>query len=464
MNLFGYFDLGRRAIAAFNLGAQIAGDNIANAATPGYARRRAELVPGRLVPVPGGWLDQGVDVARIVRMEDRFLQSALERETGGLGFAEERLRGLRLVESVFGEIEGAGIASALSGFAAAFETLAAEPESLASRRGAVSAAGELARALRETSGRLEAERRLLDQQVSETVERVNGLARELASLNRQIFEAEADGSVAAPLRDRRGRLLEELASLTGGWTVAAPGGRVSFELPSGVTLVSGDHALPLGTARGADGAILVLSGADGSDVTARLRGGKLGGLLDVRDGTIPRSLAELDALASDLIARANALTTSASDLSGSPGLPLFEPDPPPAVGAAAKISVRQAVAVDPALLAISGNGAPGDGSVALEIARLVDTASAALGGKSPQQFVADVLARIGNEVAQADVSSAVSGELVEGLLARRDAVSGVSLDEEALELVRNQRSLEAASKFLRVLDEMTQTVIGLLER
>lgn len=464
MNLFGYFDLGRRAIAAFNLGAQIAGDNIANAATPGYARRRAELVPGRLVAVPGGWLDQGVDIARIARMEDRFLQSAIERETGGLGFSEERLRGLQMVESAFGEVDGRGIASALADFRSAFEQLAAEPESAALRRGAVSAAGTLARSLRETRGRLEAQRRLLDGSVLDTVDRANGLARELALLNRQLFEAEADGSVAAPLRDRRARVVEELASLTGGWAVSAPGGRVSFELPSGVTLVAGDNALPLGTARAADGTVLVLSGADGSDATGRLRGGKLGALLDVRDQAIPRSLAELDALAADLIARANALTTSASDLQGNPGAALFEPDPPPASGAAAAIRVSAAIEGDPALLAVSANGAPGDGTVAISIARIVDTASAALGGKSPQDFFADGIASIGNEVATADVAAAVSRELVEGLAARRDAVSGVSLDEEALELLRNQRSLEAASKFLRVLDEMTATVIGLLQR
>ncbi len=246
--------------------------------------------------------------------------------------------------------------------------------------------------------------------------------------------------------------------------MSAPGGRVSFELPSGVTLVAGDNALPLGTARAADGTVRVLSGADGSDATARLRGGKLGALLDVRDGAIPRSIAELDALAADLAARANALTTSASDLQGNPGAALFEPDPPPAAGAAAAIRVSAAIESDPALLAVSANGAPGDGTVAISIARIVDTASAALGGKSPEGFLAEGIARIGNEVATADVTAAVSRELVEGLAARRDAVSGVSLDEEALELLRNQRSLEAASKFLRVLDEMTATVIGLLQR
>ncbi|HEU4402768.1 MAG TPA: flagellar hook-associated protein FlgK, partial [Candidatus Polarisedimenticolia bacterium] len=260
MNLFGYFDLGRRAMDAARLGLQVAGDNISNASTPGYARRRLDLVPGPVIQVPGGWLDQGVEVGAIRRMEDRFLQANLEREKGGLGEADERLRGLKEIEAIFGSLDGNGIASALAGFTASFNALAGQADSLGARRAALSAADTLAGALRDTSARLQTQRGLLDKSVEGSVAEINRLAGELAGLNREIALEEADGTVAAPLRDRRAQVIESLGDLTGGAAYAGPGGRLLFALPSGVTLVSGDNALPLGTARAANGTLRILSG------------------------------------------------------------------------------------------------------------------------------------------------------------------------------------------------------------
>jgi flagellar hook-associated protein 1 FlgK len=239
---------------------------------------------------------------------------------------------------------------------------------------------------------------------------------------------------------------------------------VSFELPAGATLVSGDAALPLRTERAPDGTLRVLAGGDGADLTARLRGGRLGALLRLRDDTIPARLSELDAIASDLTTRVNALTSAARDLQGAAGGALFIPNPPASAGSAATIGVAPALLQDPTLLAVSASGAPGDGSVAAGIANVIGQPSAALGGKSPEAFLADARAALGHEIAGADTARFVARDLVDGLTVRRDSVSAVSLDEEAIELIRNQRAFEAAARFIQVLDEITQTAVGLAGR
>jgi flagellar hook-associated protein 1 FlgK len=463
MNLFSYFELGRKSMIASQLGLQVAGDNIANAATPGYAKRRLELTPSYAVRVPGGWLDQGVDVERLHRMEDLFLQASIGREQGALGESDERLRGLQDVQGIYGTLDSITIAQSLDAFEAAFLALSAKPEDGGARQGAVSAASALAGSIRDAYARLESLRSQKDQEVGGTVGRVNSLAAELASLNRQISEAEADGGVAAPLRDQREMVLAELSDLTGGLASKAPDGKVRFELPSGSTLVTGESALPLSTARATDGTLRILS-HDGTDITDRFRGGRLGAFLLVRDDSIPGELATLDAIAADLTTRVNALTVSATDLAGNPGGPLFVPDPPATTGAARSISVSAAILADPSLLAISASGAPGDGSVASDIAGVTDAPSVALGGKGMSAFLADSMTALGNAVAQADVDLGVSTGIVNGLLTQRDSVSGVSLDEEAIELIKNQRSFEAAAQFLAVLDEITATAVHMFER
>ncbi len=458
--LFSYFDLGTRALSAARIGLQVAGDNIANASTPGYARRRVDLTPGFLVRVQGGFLDSGVEVARIRRAEDRFLQVTLERERGNLSGSRERLRGLQEIEATFGSLDGDGIASAWAGFTDAFGNLASSPESPALRRSAVSSAESLTRQIRDTYTRLDDQRRAEDGSIEQLTGEINRLANDLAALNRRILSEEADGAVAAPLRDQRQVVVESLVELTGGSATSADGSRVLFSLPSGTTLVNADTAFPLGKTRDANG-ILQLKGPDGQIITSRLRGGKLGALLSVRDDAIPARLAELDRLAADLITRANALTTSGTALDGSTGVPLFDPDPAPATGAARSIVVNSQVVADPSLLAISADGAPGDGALAVELSRLQTTASAALGNRTPAQFLAEVASTLGGQIADADVAGNVAESVLDGLVARRDSITGVSLDEEAVELVRFQRAFEAAARFIQVLNEVTETAINL---
>jgi flagellar hook-associated protein 1 FlgK len=458
--LFSYYDLGLRALNAARAGLQVAGDNIANASTPGYARRRVELASGHPVRVTGGMLDAGVEIVRIRRFEDRFLQATLERERGTLDHSRERLRGLQEIETAFGTLGSEGLSSAYSGFSTAFAGLAAQPESLALRRTAISAADTLARQMRDAYGRLAAQRRSEDAAVEQEVAEIDRLAAQLAELNLRIAQEEADRTTAAPLRDERQTVIEALVEHTGGSPAAAENGKVTFALPGGTTLVTAERARPLVATRDASG-FLRLAGPDGTDVTDRLRGGKLGALLALRDESLPARLGELDALAADLIERANALTAAASDLDGNPGQPLFVPDPPPAAGAARTIALSAAIVADPRLLAISADGEPGDGSVATEISALATSGSTRLGGRAPSAFLSEMAASIGGEVVQADVTSAVAQGLVDSLVARRDAVSAVSLDEEAVDLMRYQRAFEAAARFMQVLNEVSEIAVNL---
>jgi flagellar hook-associated protein 1 FlgK len=192
-----------------------------------------------------------------------------------------------------------------------------------------------------------------------------------------------------------------------------------------------------------------------------LRGGELGALLGIRDDQLVARMDDLDLLAGDLISRVNGLTTGATDLDGNAGGALFEPDPPPGSGAAGTIRVSAALLNDPRLLAISGTGAPGDGSIALQISELRESESAALGDRSPATFMADMLSGLGNQIVQTDVATTVAESLVENFSSRRDAISGVSLDEEAVELIRYQRAYEAAARFMQVLNEVTEVTLSI---
>jgi len=81
-SLFGFYQLGIRGMAAARQGIRISGDNITNVNTPGFAKRRLDLTTGFPVRTEGGLLSQGVEIGKLLRLEDTLLQQTLEREKG----------------------------------------------------------------------------------------------------------------------------------------------------------------------------------------------------------------------------------------------------------------------------------------------------------------------------------------------------------------------------------------------
>jgi flagellar hook-associated protein 1 FlgK len=464
--LFGFYDLGLRALSAAQAGMQVAGDNISNVNTPGFARRRLEFVPGPPIQMKGGSIDQGVEIGRLRRMEDTLLLRTLEKEQGSWGEADERLRGLRDVETLMGTVDGEGILSAMGRFSQAFSELAGQPESLALRRGAVSSAESLASLIRDTHEKLRAQQRLENDAIANTVDRINSLASRLAEVNNQIREQEVAGDLAAGSRDQQEKIVKELAELSGGTAVRTGAGKIAFYLAGGHTLVTGDEksvdAILLETTkRGPLGQIRILAGADGSDITSKIRGGRLSAMVDLRDNVIGEKIADLDTVASELIRRVNALTTGAVDLDGNPGSALFQSDPPFS-RPAASIRVDPAILSDPRLLAVSATGAPGDGSAAMDIAEIPGSPSGTFGNRSMTAFLADSIARVGSQVTETEIRHSVAGGIVEELEVRRDSISAVNLDEEAVELMKFQSAYQAAARFMQALNEMTEITVNLV--
>lgn len=454
----GYYNLGLRALDAAQYGLSVAGDNIANVNTPGFSRRRLELSTGHPRYIKNGEIGSGVVVDSIRRMEDQYLQNAIQLEYGRLGYNNESLRGLREVERTLGPVESNPLLEAYGDFSNAFAALSGDSESVGLRTAAIAAADSLAGEFRSASGRLQELRRLEDQRITGIVDRVNSLAGELQELNDTIRTGESGGTEQSAARDRRDQVLTELHELTGGRAATSRSGEISFHLPNGPSLVTNDNVLSLTTSQASDGSLRISS--NGTDITDDLRSGRLGGSLSVRDDEILTRLADLDAAAADLITRANAAHTSGTDLAGNPGGALFEPDPAPASGAAG--SIRIATGIDVDTLALSATGAPGDGGIAETLSRLESTAAGALGTRSPRDFLADSFTELGSTIARRDVDERVAQDLVDSLSAERESRVGVSIDEEAIDLLKHQRAYEAAAKFIQVLNQVTEITVNLV--
>jgi len=126
------------------------------------------------------------------------------------------------------------------------------------------------------------------------------------------------------------------------------------------------------------------------------------------------------------------------------------------------MDVASAVRADPRLIATSLNGAPGDGSNAGRLAAVGSNVSDLLAGQTIQDFHAGLVNTLAVQVSAAQTEYEASDAVYSSLLAQREATSGVSLDEEAINLTKYERAFQGASRFLSVLDSLTSEVLSLV--
>jgi flagellar hook-associated protein 1 FlgK len=115
----------------------------------------------------------------------------------------------------------------------------------------------------------------------------------------------------------------------------------------------------------------------------------------------------------------------------------------------------------PQLLAAAKNGEKGDNQTALAIAGLESKAVAALNGASLKESYQNSVNTVATEAAAARNNAGATRTVKETLEAQREALSGVSLDEEAINLIRQQRAFQGAARVIAAVDEMMQTLLSI---
>ena len=117
----------------------------------------------------------------------------------------------------------------------------------------------------------------------------------------------------------------------------------------------------------------------------------------------------------------------------------------------------------PRQIAASGTatGLPGDNTNALALADLSNSQSTALDSETFANYYQGLVGQIGTQSRMASDELTFLDNFLTGLTTRRDAVSGVNMDEEAANLIRYQRAYEAAARLIRTADEIFQTLLNL---
>jgi flagellar hook-associated protein 1 FlgK len=253
--------------------------------------------------------------------------------------------------------------------------------------------------------------------------------------------------------DQRHQAIRQLSSLIDVSVIQTDGG-ITLTTSNGTPLVAQDRSFQLTTQVAAGGIHEVLAGT--VDITGLIASGKLGGLLDVRDNRIPALQNSLDQLAAGLATALNTANHAGFDLNGLAGTDIFVPPPPGGVSAAASLTVAL---TDPALLAASSDGTPGSNGNLAVLSAVHDKAIVA--GQKPLDFYSSLVFGIGSDTANGLADSNASQLILRQLEDQRAAVSGVSLDEEASNIMRYQAAYQAAARVVTTVSTLLDLAVNL---
>lgn len=129
---------------------------------------------------------------------------------------------------------------------------------------------------------------------------------------------------------------------------------------------------------------------------------------------------------------------------------------------ARSIAVNETLVAQPSLLASAGVFLPGDASTAARIAELGSVSSEMLGASSISEFYR--LLSNGVAVASANARDDVdaASSILISLRTQRESISGVNLDEEAIQLIKFQRAFQGTARFINVVDDLLAELIALV--
>jgi flagellar hook-associated protein 1 FlgK len=455
------------ALSAQSRAVETAGKNLANVNNPSYARQRVILGSLGTVQTAQGPESMGITALAVEQMRDALLDKQVSREISQTAayFAEQQA--YHRAEASLGQnIDGTqnasgtssttanGVAAALDDFFSAFQSLAANPTDVGQRQTLLQTTSILTDRIRLADQRLAQVGSDLDAQITDDVSTTNRLLSSIAELNGQIARLEINrpGS-AADLRDQRQANLELLAAkMPVDLRISATGQSQLFSRDTtgaDVLLVDGLHVAGAINFNGA-----TLTGG-AAVATLALSAGTLQGSLTARDTGVQAIRTSLDQLSAQLVSAVN----SAYNPTGLTGN-FFQPTGT----TAAKLALASGVTA--ATLKASDGGAAGDNAVALAIGQLAtkkfsvaagDVLTGTLGG-----FFSTAVSNLGQAIAGATARVTDQSNIEQLVRAQRDAVSGVSLDEETADLLKYQRAFQASSRFFNTIDSLLDTVVNRL--
>lgn len=324
----GLLNTGLSGLLTFQRKLDTTSHNVSNVDTPGYSRQR--VIAATNIPNDFGqyYIGTGSHVAEVERVYDQLLINQLRFSTSTTQELDVYANYISRLDSLFAD-PNLGLDPVLQDFFDAVQGLADDPSSQSSRQLLLADSQTLVERFDFLYGRVETTRNAVNQDIEATLSEINALASAIAKLNYDVTAVYSDehGAIPNDLLDERDQLLLELSELVGVSVLEQDNGALNVFIGSGQALVIDDKAYSLSAIQSAadpaDLGIAINYASGQQDITTKISGGRLGGLLDFRDDTLNSAENQLGLVAVGLATEFNEQHRLGLDLNGNLGGDFF---------------------------------------------------------------------------------------------------------------------------------------------
>lgn len=463
--------VGQRAMMNSQTALHTVSHNIANRQTEGFSRQKTETFSN--FPYGHGKLRMGTGAraASVQRVNNPYIERQLGNEKSQLAFLQGQAQSMGRLEQVYNEQSVEGLNSSIVGFFNSFRELSTSPESMPKRIAVKESADLLARDFNRVSEQLKEIRGDANAEVAIHVNDINAITSEIATLNGQVQKVEISGGFANDERDRRDLLIKNLGELIDIKWAEGEDKTVTISTGNNAILVVGLDAkqmqavpTPASDSKAEGDYDIVYYHHEYAEplvLTDRIKGGKLGGVLNVRDGEVRGFKDKIDSMAFGLAQAVNEVHEQGYNAFNTPGTLFFEPMSS-SKDAADNFRINAQVLADVGRISAGFDpNLPGDNRAANQIADLQHKKGLFDGNTSIDEYYNGMVAELGLRAQKANRQTEVQEGVVKQLENLRESISGVNLDEEVASMIEWQKQFDASARVIRTADEMLDTVLNI---
>ena len=287
MGLTGLLNVAKNGLVTHQTSLQTIGHNISNVNTRGYSRQ--DTITRAMTPTPmyAGFIGNGVGATEILRDYDQFITKTLFEKTSDMSGLDTRQSGMKLVEGVLNEVDENGLNQLINQFWTAWDDIANMAEGMPERTTLLQRAELLVKEIGGKYQQLVQISKNVDINIDTDIKSINSLAKQVAEINVQIVSGEAGHHSANDLRDQRDMLIKRMSELADINYFETQRGSYTVLIGQGSPLVDGPESWSLEMRSGS----IYWTGGAGQEVeltTKDLKGGDLGGWMDLKSRVTPR--------------------------------------------------------------------------------------------------------------------------------------------------------------------------------
>lgn len=504
----------KRSLMTQQTALQTTGHNVANANTAGYSRQTVNMISSRPIEMPGltrsaipGQLGTGVEFDSINRIRESFLDSQYRNESKTYGSWSIQLDTLQKLETIVNEPSDSGLRAVLDKFWEAWHDLSESPENITARNLVRETAGALTDAFNQASRQLSELSSDITENIGVKATQINTALETIVNLNQQIRRIEGLGDNANDLRDQRDLLTDQLSKII---NIDVQENQDGYQISmGGVVLADGQQFTPV-----------TVESLTASFSAGNLNGGEVYGMFVSRDIYIVNYMNQLNTMVNGLAngavtvtipagsvipdgmtlnnvqytgtvaerTLASDLTVTVNGLNGLHQLGYIMAEPAKSATAFFVSSdggplTAANIQVHPDILANASNIASSmrtvmDGTTEKVVKGNKDMAmlmsqfnelkidfSSVSGGTTTlsgtiNDFYQSIVGQLGVKTEEAMRQANNSKLVVDQVDARRQSVSGVSLDEEMTNMIKFQHAYNAAARMMTAVDEILDRIIN----